>query len=99
MAGDNPGGGLEHVDQGEDKDAPLNVGGGSGAGAGLPPPGAVVAAGGIGEDGPAGDGPDAPVAAAGPAVMALLQQLLASNQSIAISLNCVENQQAQPQQQ
>ena len=34
-----------------------------------------------------------------PAVMALLQQLLASNHAISARLTCVENNQAQPQQQ
>ena len=86
---------MEHVDRRRDEDAPLDVSGGSGArAAGLLPPGAVVVAGG---DGPAGL--DAPVPAADPAVMALLQQLLASNHATAARVTCVENQQALSHQQ
>ena len=72
MVDDNPGGGAEHVDQGGDEDALLDVRGGPEGGAALPPVGAIVAAGGNGQDEPAGVGPGAPVAAADPAVMALL---------------------------
>ena len=53
MVDDNPGGVVEHIVQGGDEDALLDVGGWSGRGAGLPPPGAVVAAGGNGQDVPA----------------------------------------------
>ena len=99
MADDKPGRGVDHVDQGGDEDALVDVGGGSERGAGLPPLRAVVAAGGDGQDVPAGVGPGALVAAADPAVMTLLQQLLANNHAIEARLTCVENNQAQPQQQ
>jgi len=78
-------------------DAPLHVGGGQGEGAGLPGPGAL--AGGIGQGGAAGIGPGLPAAVADPAMMAVLQQLLASNHAIAARLTCLENSQAHPQQQ
>ena len=61
---------------------PLDVGGEPGGGAGLHPLGAVVAAGVNVQDGRADDGPESPAAAADPTVMALLQQLLASNHFI-----------------
>ena len=57
-------------------DAPFDVGGEQGEGAGPPGPGAP--AGGIGLGGAAGIGPDLPAAAADPGMMVALQQLLTS---------------------
>ena len=66
MADDHPGGGADRFDQGAVEDALLDVGGGPERGAALPPLGAVVAARANGQGGPAGVGPDVPVAAADP---------------------------------
>ena len=72
--------------------APLDVGGEQGEGAGLP--GAGAPDGGIGQGGAAGIGLGLPAAPADPAMMAVLQQLLASNHAIAARITCLEHSQA-----
>ena len=69
--------------------APLDVGGEQGEGAGLP--GAGAPDGGIGQGGAAGIGLGLPAAPANPAMMAVLQQLLASNHAIAARITCFGN--------
>ena len=78
----------EPLHQAGGEDAPVDVGGDQGEGAGLPGP--IAPAGGI--------YPGPPVTAADPAMLAVLQKLLASNHAIAARLTCLENNQAEPQQ-
>ena len=54
IADDDPAEGAEHVDQGGGEDALLEVGDAPAEAAGLPPLGAILAAGGNGQDEPAG---------------------------------------------
>ena len=72
----------------------IDVGGGLGGGQALPPTIGILPAGGKGRGG--GAVANAPVA---PALLALLQQVLATQQAIVGRLACVENNQAQPLQQ
>ena len=74
------------------------VGGGLGEDPALPPLDGVPPAGGNYQGGAAGNVTDSPNPVA-PALMALLQQVLATQQTIMGRLACVENNQTQPQQQ
>ena len=73
----------------------LDVGGEGGGGAG--PSGRGAPAAGIGQGEAAGIGPGYPAAAADPAVIAVLQEMLARNHAIDARLTCLENTQAHPQ--
>ena len=91
MADDVPGGGEEHVNlQGVEV---VDVGCGLGRDPALPPPDGILPAGGNGQGGVAGNA-DAPAPVA-PALMTLLQQVLATQQAIVGRLACVENNQVQ----
>ena len=92
MADGMPGGGEEHANlEGAEV---IDVGGGLGGDQALPPPDGILPAGGNGQGGGAvANAPEAP------ALMALLQQVLATQQAIVGRLACVENNQAQPLQQ
>ena len=87
----------EHAPQnlGEGEAAPLDLKSEQGEGVGLPGTGASD--GGIGQGGAAGIGPGLPAAPADPALMAMLQQLLASNHAIAARIICLQTILALPQ--
>ena len=90
MADGNPGGGEAHVIlQGADV---VDVGGGLGEDPALPFPDGIPPAGRNGQGGVAGNVADAP-APVDPALVALLQQVLAIQQAIVERLACVENNQ------
>ena len=96
MANGSSGGGEAHVNP-QDAEV-VDVGGGLGGDPALPLPDSIPPAAGTGQGGAAGNVADAPDPVA-PALMALLQQVLATQQTIMGRLACVENNQTQPQQQ
>ena len=95
MADGKSGGGEAHVNP-QDAEV-VDVCGGLGETPALPPPDGIPPAAGnaLGREAGIPDAPD-PVA---PALMALLQQVLATQQAIVRRLVCVDNNQAQPQHQ